>query len=493
MINYELADTILASDSIRINSLKYNQIITSQNKKTSVQNQLYASGNIKLLKDKILKFNNFKIKTLEPTNARIFNILLKKPTIKQGLFTSDLTINGTSVAPMVLGNLKITGIDIPFWDTTIRDIDVDFKNDYIMLNSRGSILTNDITLLAQIVNNPAPPYIIENVTLDADALDLNMLMEKLDDINTDRLRSKQLQNDMTLTFSPEQVIIKDGQIKADKIIIKKAQATDFNSTLHLGEDHVLNVDNFEFNLANGTVNGNIKSDLSTMGMNGSMSIKNADAQIISENFFDMPGQMYGLVTGDLNVACKGSTSTDCVKTLSGDGHFDVTDGRMPKLGSLEYLLKAANLVTGGVTGLSINGIIDLITPLKTGNFEKISGDIKVKDGVATDIDVYSSGKELNMYLTGKYDIPSLVADMEVYGSLSKNFSTVIGKIGNMSLNRLLNKIPGININEINPKTTSNINKIPNFDKDSTLRVFRAEIFGDINGSNYVKSFKWIKH
>ena len=488
-----IADTILASDSIRINSLKYNQIITSQNKKTSVQNQLYASGNIKLLKDKILKFNNFKIKTLEPTNARIFNILLKKPTIKQGLFTSDLTINGTSAAPMVLGNLKITGIDIPFWDTTIRDIDVDFQKDYIMLNSRGSILTNDITLLAQIVNNPIPPYIIENVTLDADALDLNMLMEKLDDINTDRLRSKQLQNDMTLTFSPEQVIIKDGQIKADKIIIKKAQATDFNSTLHLGEDHVLNVDNFEFNLANGTVNGNIKSDLSTMGMNGSMSIKNADAQIISENFFDMPGQMYGLVTGDLNVACKGSTSTDCVKTLSGDGHFDVTDGRMPKLGSLEYLLKAANLVTGGVTGLSINGIIDLITPLKTGNFEKISGDIKVKDGVATDIDVYSSGKELNMYLTGNYDITSLVADMEVYGSLSKNFSTVIGKIGNMSLNRLLNKIPGININEINPKTTSNINKIPNFDKDSTLRVFKAEIFGDINGSNYVKSFKWIKH
>ena len=35
-----------------------------------------------------------------------------------------------------------------------------------------------------------------------------------------------------------------------------------------------------------------------------------------------------------------------------------------KLGSLEYLLKAGNLITGGITGLSINGIIDLITPLK---------------------------------------------------------------------------------------------------------------------------------
>lgn len=71
-----------------------------------------------------------------------------------------------------------------------------------------------------------------------------------------------------------------------------------------------------------------------------MNIKNADAQIISENFFDMPGQMYGNVTGDLRVACTGLSSVDCVNTLSGDGNFEVTNGRMPKLGSLEYLFKS---------------------------------------------------------------------------------------------------------------------------------------------------------
>ena len=46
-----------------------------------------------------------------------------------------------------------------------------------------------------------------------------------------------------------------------------------------------------------------------------MNIKNADAQIISENFFDMPGQMYGNVTGDLRVACTGLSSVDCVNTF----------------------------------------------------------------------------------------------------------------------------------------------------------------------------------
>jgi hypothetical protein len=202
--------------------------------------------------------------------------------------------------------------------------------------------------------------------------------------------------------------------------------------------------------------------------------------------------MYGLVTGDMNVACSGLTSVECLNTLSGNGKFEVVDGRMPKLGSLEYLLKAGNLITSGLTGVSINGIIDLITPLKTGNFKSISGNVSVENGIANNINVYSSGQDLNMYMTGSYNLSTLVADMEVYGSLSKNFSTLLGKLANSSLNTLFNTIPGISINEINPKSTSNINKIPNFDKSKTLRVFKAEIFGDINGSNYVKSFRWIK-
>ena len=97
-----------------------------------------------------------------------------------------------------------------------------------------------------------------------------------------------------------------------------------------------------------------------------------------------------------------------------------------------------------------------------------------------------------MYMTGSYNLATLVADMEIYGALSKNFSTILGKIANASLNTLFNTIPGIKINDINPASTSNIRKIPNFDRDNVLRVFKAEIYGDINGNNYVKSFRWIK-
>lgn len=486
------ANAILSPNKIKFNSLKYDQIITSQNKRASIQNQIVANGDIELLKNNVIGFNNFRIKTTEPTNAKIFNVLFKKPTIKQGIFTSDLTINGTSLAPNVLGQLNVSSVDIPLLDATVHDVNLDFQKDYIYLKSKGVILTSDISVIAKIINNPLPPYVIEDLDIDTDTLDLNLIMDRFNDFDTDKLRNKHHSQSNDIAFSPNQVILKKGTVNAEKILIKKAQAQDFMTHMHLADDHILKIDNYSFNIANGLVDGTGSYDLNNLNAKGQMHIKGADAEIISENFFDMPGQMYGIVTGDLEATCKGISGPECVSTLSGEGKFSVKDGRMPKLGSLEYLLKAANLVTGGITGVSINSIIDIITPIKSGNFDDISGEIKVENGVANDINVYSSGKELNMYLTGSYNLSNLVADMEVYGSLSKDFSNVLGFIANLSLQRLFNKIPGISINEINPRSTSNINKIPNFDKANVLRVFKAEIYGDINGSNYVKSFRWIR-
>lgn len=488
-----IADAVVSPGKIILKSLRYNQIITSQNKRTSLQNQLVASGEIDILKNNILGFKNFRIKTNEPTDAKIFNVLFKKPTIKQGNFVSNLTINGTSLYPRVIGDLKISSVDVPLFDSTIRDINLNFNKDYINLYSKGVIITNDISVIAKIINNPVPPFVIEDLKVQMDTLDMNIILNRFNDFDTDNLKHNTAANSNTVVITPDQVILNHGEVNADKILIKKAEAINFKSKFHINKDHILRVENYDFNIANGTVSGQMDYDLIGLGLKGKMSIKGADADIIGSNFFDMNGQIYGNITGDMNFACEGKNSVKCVSTLNGEGDFTVKDGRMPKLGSLEYLLKATNLITGGITGVSINSIIDLITPLKSGDFDEINGNIKVENGIANDIKVYSKGKELNLYMTGSYNIASLIADMEVYGSLSKDFSSVLGFLSNLSLNRLFNTIPGISINDINPESSSNIYKIPNFDRANVLRVFKAEIYGDINSTGYVKSFRWIKN
>jgi hypothetical protein len=361
----------------------------------------------------------------------------------------------------------VKSVDIPLLDSTIQDVNVDFKPDYINLNTTGFVMTSDYVFNAKILNKPEKPIVVESAEVKTEELNLNALTNTLSEYEADATRSAKLKSGYASELLPSNtIIIKDFNILADKILIKNAKATDFKAHITLDENEDVNIDKFGFNIANGTVDGNILYNLNTLKGSTNVNINNTDAQRIAEDFFEMPGQIYGTVTGSLNASCTGLSGVDCTNTLSGSGSFEVSDGRMPKLGSLEYLLKAGNLITGGITGVSINGIIDLITPLKTGYFNSIKGDVHVKDGIADDINVYSSGQDLSMYMTGSYNLSTLVADMEIYGSLSKNFSTLLGKISNTSLNTLFNTIPGIKINDINPESTSKIRKIPNFDKDN---------------------------
>ena len=250
------------------------------------------------------------------------------------------------------------------------------------------------------------------------------------------------------------------------------------------------IEKFKFDIAQGIVNGNFRYNISDRKTNLDIHLTDANAAIMSEALFDLKGQIYGSVNGDFELACLGN---ECFKTLSGKGSFKAANGRMPKLGSLEYLLKAGNIWKSGLTGLSINSLIDLVTPLKTGNFESISGDIHISKGIADVINIYSSGKDLNMYMTGSYNILTSMADLKIFGSLTKNITTVFGKIKNASLNTLFNTIPGINDNTEKLLLQKEIGKIPNI-KDVTdiYRIFAVEVNGDINGTDYVKSFRWVK-
>lgn len=476
---------------IKINNLQYDKIIESQNNKPYVNTQLTASGAIRLLDNNNAGFNNFRIKTHTPTDAKIFNIIFRKPFMKQGVFTSDLILNGTSTAPRIKGRLDITSIDIPFFESTIKDVNLDFKNDKIFISSKGTVLTNDILINAVMKNSLEPPYVFENIDLKLADLNINKITDSIRDFEAESTRTPSSGFNNSQNFDTSTVIINKADIEADKISVRNINADNFKAALSLNKDSILNVNSFKFDIAEGSVLGSLQHNLNTYKTDLDIKLNNANALIMSEALFDLKGQVYGSVDGGFILSCNGQSHNRCFQTLDGSGTFKIADGRMPKLGSLEYLLKAGNLIKGGFTGLSINSIIDLITPLKTGSFESISGEMNISNGVADKIEIYSNGNDLNMYMTGSYNLVTSIADMKIYGSLSKNITTVFGKIKNASLNTLFNTIPGINSS--NEKLPEDINKIPDINNVTDIyRIFAVDINGDINGENYVRSFKWVK-
>ena len=244
-------------------------------------------------------------------------------------------------------------------------------------------------------------------------------------------------------------------------------------------------------MASGTITGKVGYNILNNFMKMELNAKAVNANALTIALFDLPNQIYGSLTGHIELSCNATNDKTKMETLNGYGNFRVINGRMPKLGSLEYLLKAGNLIKGGITGISMNSIIDIITPMKTGEFSSINGNLRIKDGIAKTIEIHSHGKDLSLYITGRLNFNTQVADMRVFGQISRKISTVLGAAGNISLNTLFNKIPGVRLDS-DSSFINDLNKIPGIElSDKASRKFMVEILGDINGEDFVKSFRWI--
>lgn len=480
-----------STHSIVVNNFQYDKLITSQNDKEFVSQQLNAVGRINVDKNNI-NLNNFRVKTQNPTDAKIFNLLFKKPMIKHGLFNSNVVINGPISSPRLLGALNFTGVNIPLVDTTVKDISMDFKNQDIDVDARGEVFSNQITLKANMQNKLTPPYVFNDVDVFLGNLDVNEIAKSLNKLELESNINKSADVKNSLNISD--LIIKKAKVAAQSVFVRNILANNLTANFTLDEKMVFSMDNFKFDAAQGNVNGNFTYNLLTGKTDLDLDINKVNANSIAESLFDLPNQVYGDLTGQAQLSCNGSSHKACMETLNGRGGFKIADGRMPKLGSLEYLLRAANIVKSGLTGLTLNGLVDLLSPLKTGQFETINGRFAIKSGIANDIQIFSKGKNLSLFLTGTYNFSTLIADMQVFGRVSKKISTVLGPVGNASLNTLFNVIPGLNLDSTDKtEFVKNISKIPGFElNDKTYRIFSADIYGDINGDNYVQTFKWVE-
>ena len=479
---------IFKNNVIRLNKFEYGKLITSQNNKQNIFPLLTVTGGITYYDNSFYKFDNLLIKTDSPTDARIFNVIFKKPTIKHGQFVSNLRINGKSTSPHILGNLDITGLDMPFLNTTIKDLSMDFKDKDIILESKGEVLSNNIIFSAKLKNKFTSNYIVEKAEIFVRHIDINSLMSDLKQLELKTFNENSSNN--TNTDFINTVLFNKLTVYADSVKIKNLNAKNFKASCTLNEKMQLFVKDFKFDIANGEIHGSALYNLLNNVLKLNLNANNVNANELMIALLDLPNQIYGNLVGTIELISNVTNETTSKETLSGKILFTVQNGRMPKLGSLEYLLKAGNIIKSGITAISMNSIVELITPLKTGEFSSIDGNIKINHGICN-VELHSKGKDLNMFIKGKHNLVTNIADMLVLGQLSRKVSTAFGAVGNLSLNTLFNKIPGVNLSE-NGQLINELNKIPGIEiSNKSYRKFVVEIFGNINNDNNVKSFKWI--
>ena len=480
-----------AKDKIDIKNFDYIKYVSSQNNRVYPIPFATVKGVLVKGAENIFIPKELSIKTHKNLSARILNLLLKKPFFTQGTLNCDLkyfTDMKTKVGK-IIGEIDSKNINVPLFDMAIKNIRIIADNDTINLKSFGFIGDSRVIINSDMENELDGRPKINSLNIKMDTLNNNVLIDQLSKTHKAMNNSNAIKN-----LDLSRLSIKNGTVDIDETIVKDLKAKNLQAKFSINEEGILLADTLKIDVGNGKIEGSASYNLNDSSMYSDFNLNNVDANYVAETLFDAKNQIYGNANGKIYLKTKGTTNEEMINNLSGAIYFDMADGRMPKLGSLEYLLRASNIVKGGIASFSLNNILEILNLVKTGYFSNINGQAIITDGVVENIEIFSQGENLSLYIHGDFDILNTHANMEILGKLSKRISTFFGAVGNASLNTFFKLIPGVSMLDFGRKDiVENVEKIPSFTNGKyDSRTFQAIINGNINESGYVQSFKWVE-
>ena len=475
--------------------------MTSQNNRIYPKDIFKAQGIISRVHGGF-SAENLSVKTLNSANVKLFNLLFKKSVLKNGTFNCKLNINGNLSSPSIIGQISMSNLEMPLYDTVLKSISAKFEGKSLYAEIKGETLGSDFILDIIGANKLARPYVIDLFELKSKHINIDTFIDSLTKIPTPDTAVRLVDSGsgaanisaILPSFTISDIQIKNGKMNADEVVISDLKANNYTSEFTLDENMMLKIDKLSFDVTTGKMIGSAEYDFSNGKIKANVSGLNVDSNKIASALFGFNDQIFGSSNGNISITTHGSSVEERLKNMFGYVYFEVADGKMPKLGSVEYLLKAGNILKSGITGANLNNFIDLIAPVKTGYFDSIKGSFNLKNGIAQNIEIYSKGSNLNLYINGEFDVLQNYANMRVFGRLTKRASNILGPIGNLSFNSLLNAIPGIKLNRDEKRGFINdLNKIPGVElDDEQYRIFTAKIDGKINENKFVKNFRWME-
>ena len=478
----------VANNTVKLNNIRLIKYIANQNNKINPLTALRVDGKI-IQKNNALFYDDLKISTNTPINVRILNLIFKKSLLKKGNFDCNISLNGDLKLPKVLGKVNFYDLDIPLYNTKIDSVRLNILNKYIDGEILAKNKQSDVKLDIVALNKLNAPYVVKDLKILSNKLDVNDILNSIYPINSKT--DIEIKNE--IVPKPSDVIIENGTFDFKEVQYNKIISQNLKGKLSY-KDNLVNLDNVGLDIAQGSINGSGKYNIKSTKLNMSAKMSKCDSNILTKEFLGLPNQIFGKMDGTLVLSGKNLNTPQGIKNIKSEINFSIDNGKMPKLGSLEYLLRAGNLFKNGILGLSLNNIIEVLTPYKTGEFEKISGSLSIKDGEVEKLNILSQGKNLSLFLEGNYSILEKFAYIEIYGKLSQNISSALGALGNASINQFIAALTQVkrNKNLQDEKLQEKLYKIPPIEIENPQpRYFKAKVLGDINKDNYIKSFNWI--
>lgn len=393
----------------------------------------------------------------------------------------SLSFAGNTSAPKAYGTVKIGNISVPSMSLYSDSVDLSMKNNGIFINTRSlRVIDSVFKINAQLKNDLSQPFIVENITVSSSYMNADKLQKAFPPVPNQDLP----------------VIVNKGKFVAAQILSGGLKLTNTSADFVINPMNVMKITDLISHIAGGTATGKVNMNLKTSRIFADIKLNNAEINELA-SAFGVPGEIYGNLNGRIDVTTVGYTPEENSNNAYGKIIFTVTDGKLNKLGSLSYLLKARNLLSTGFASQIVDTFIQL-KEAKAGNqFKKLTGDISLNYGTANINEITSQGGDMSLYVKGYTHLSNNYSDITILGTMSDRLASKLGKLTEITVDGLIEKLPGQwgqIIGSLRQKPTyPDVDRIPPLTGGSqeSDRHFVVRIQGDARNPTSIKSFKFI--
>ncbi len=425
--------------------------------------------------------------------CEFLNIFAGQKLFKKGTVKGDLHVDFKDKVPVLDANMEINKTIIPTQRLFIKHATLNTNSNLINISAEGRFKRAKYIFSGKIKNELQPPFVIKNLTLDVDNIDVEKFLSAVNNQNnSQKVDASKIESEEDIAnendnymFDTSFIRIEDGDFTLHKGNYKDLTFGNIKANLTLDENGILQIISNRFDIAEGTSSLFVKCDLKNIKYYVKLGAKAINSNLMAKVLFNLEKEITGHASGLIELY------GDKTLKLNGNIRFLILDGTIGKIGLVEYVLKIASVFRNPVAMMSPGAIMDIVS-IPEGNFDKITGELSIRDNVVNKINIKSYSSTLSALIRGRFDMEKHDTSLRIYTRFSSDKKTMFGFLRNISLSALANKVQLNTRNDAN-YYQSELVDLPeiNVPNDKT-QVFLTQVEGDVEHNNFISSLKKIK-
>lgn len=437
----------------------------------------------------------------KPLPSEFLNVLVGQKVFKKGTISGNMRYVNTGKIPQIDGNMKMLGVRVPSQRLSIKEANFNTDKNLVKINANGRFKRSDYKFSGHFKNSLLLPVVIKDINLTVDNIDIDRIITSMNQQNTaaapaiapqQEIKASTLvsaqnddEDDDTYTFDTGLVIVEKCILHVVKGFYKDINFGNLIANLTLNDKGVLEIKSNRFDFAEGISSLKVFCDLKNHKYSLRLGVKDINSDLVATTLLALKKEITGKASGLIEI------NTDDSLKLNGRIQFLVQNGTIGKVGLVEYALKFASLFRNPMAMISPSTILDLVN-VPEGNFDKIVGDMHLKNNVVERMMIKSSAPQLSSFIIGRFDLETRDASLRIYTKFSGKHKGFAGFLRNISLNSLANRVPLSSGND-SMYYSAELEQLPPLEADEKdCQVFLTKVDGDVETFNFLSSLKKIK-